>query len=51
VGDHFAFDYETPRQMGIHAFFLDRDQRHHEDGLQSLTEFKEEIRTLEDRSE
>jgi putative hydrolase of the HAD superfamily len=51
VGDHFEFDYEAPRQVGIQAFFLDRHRVHHQDGLQSLTEFKEKISDLENHGE
>ncbi|MBU7025603.1 MAG: HAD family hydrolase [Theionarchaea archaeon] len=46
VGDHYTFDYEVPRQLGIHAFFLDRTRRKGR-GLRNLREFEEEILTLE----
>jgi len=49
VGDHFQFDYVFPSQVGIHAFFLDREGKKSmtQQGLQSLQEFEEKIRELE----
>ena len=40
VGDHYRFDYEIPKKVGIHAFFLDRKGGK---GLKNLKEFEENI--------
>ena len=44
VGDHYTFDYEVPKRVGIHAFFLDRKGRN---GLKDLKEFEEKLMELE----
>ncbi|MBU7032057.1 MAG: HAD family hydrolase, partial [Theionarchaea archaeon] len=48
IGDHFQFDYVIPSQVGIHAFFLDREGKKSkiEHGVQSLREFTEKIEEL-----
>lgn len=50
VGDHYTFDYEVPRQVGIHAFFLDRTGQKGftgEERLKDLREFEEKVIALE----
>ncbi len=44
VGDHYTFDYEVPKGVGIHAFFLDRKEGK---GLKDLKEFEEKLMELE----
>lgn len=48
IGDHFQFDYVIPSQVGIHAFFLDREGKKSKIGhrVQSLREFTEKIKGL-----
>jgi len=47
VGDNYLFDYETPRTLGIRAFFLDRDDRydHLEDKVRDLKEFSRRLKS------
>lgn len=48
VGDDFEFDYETPRGLGIRAFYLDRKKMRSksEDIVYDLKEFAERIDKL-----
>ncbi|MFC1967990.1 HAD family hydrolase [Chloroflexota bacterium] len=47
VGDNYVFDYLVPREVGINAFYLDRDkQRTGEYVVRSLKEFEEKIKCL-----
>lgn len=42
IGDHYEFDYLVPRQIGIRAFYLDRNsdkQKVSLDGVRSLHDF------------
>jgi putative hydrolase of the HAD superfamily len=42
VGDHYKFDYEIPRSIGIRAFLIDRAEQHNE-ALRDLRELLEKI--------
>jgi FMN phosphatase YigB (HAD superfamily) len=45
VGDSFRFDYEEPRKLGIHSFFLDRrGESSGEHIVGDLDEFEEKLR-------
>ena len=42
IGDHYEFDYLVPREIGIRAFYLDRNsdkQKVSSDGVKSLHDF------------
>ena len=42
IGDHYEFDYLVPREIGIRAFYLDRNsdqQKLDSDGVKSLHDF------------
>ncbi|GAJ24059.1 unnamed protein product, partial [marine sediment metagenome] len=42
IGDHYEFDYLVPRQIGIRAFYLDRNsgkQKVSLDGVKGLHDF------------
>jgi putative hydrolase of the HAD superfamily len=44
VGDHWTFDYLAPREMGIQAFFLDREEMKKGDGIvRDLLDFERRI--------
>ena len=50
VGDHLKFDYEAPRQLGIHAYHLDRSGEAVGDyGVHDLEEFERRIAMVEKR--
>ena len=40
VGDSFQFDFLVPKELGIHAFHLDRSGKDHETALADLTQLK-----------
>ncbi len=45
VGDHFEYDYQVPRRVGIRAFYLDREGRTSgEFVVRDLREFRERLR-------
>jgi FMN phosphatase YigB (HAD superfamily) len=45
VGDSFRFDYEEPRKLGIHSFFLDRrGETSGEHIVGDLDEFEDKLR-------
>ncbi|MEM3012991.1 MAG: HAD family hydrolase, partial [Candidatus Hadarchaeales archaeon] len=45
VGDHFEYDYQVPRRVGIKAFYLDRKGRTSgEFVVRDLREFRERLR-------
>jgi len=45
VGDSFKFDYEEPRKLGIHAYYLDRQEGSSgEHVVRDLDEFEEKLR-------
>jgi len=45
VGDSLKFDYEEPRKLGIHSFYLDRQGRSsREHVVRDLDEFEEKLR-------
>ncbi|HID42293.1 MAG TPA: HAD family hydrolase [Archaeoglobaceae archaeon] len=44
VGDHYKFDYEVPRSIGIKAFFIDRINGR-DGALRSLTELIEKLKS------
>ena len=45
VGDSFKFDYEEPRKLGIHSFYLDRqDESSGEHIVCDLDDFEEKLR-------
>ena len=47
VGDDWEFDYETPRKLGIQAFYLDRkNKRKGEHVVRTLGEFVERALSL-----
>jgi putative hydrolase of the HAD superfamily len=47
VGDDFCFDYETPKKLGIHAFYLDRTEKCKETfAIHNLLELNEKIESL-----
>jgi HAD superfamily hydrolase (TIGR01549 family) len=47
VGDDFCFDYETPKKLGIHAFYLDRTGKCKETfAIHNLLELNEKIESL-----
>jgi FMN phosphatase YigB (HAD superfamily) len=47
VGDSLKFDYEEPRKLGIHSFYLDRQGRSSgEHFVCDLDEFEEKLRFL-----
>ena len=47
VGDSLKFDYEEPRKLGIHSFYLDRQgESSGEHTLCDLDEFEEKLRFL-----
>lgn len=47
VGDNYVFDYLVPREVGINAFYLDRDgQRTGKHMVRNLKEFEEKIKYL-----
>jgi HAD superfamily hydrolase (TIGR01549 family) len=48
VGDHFEFDYLIPKQLGMGAYFLDRDGNKPKDRytIKDLTEFAHLLRNL-----
>jgi len=49
VGDHLKFDYEAPRRLGIHAYYLDRSGEAEDDHVvHDLKEFERMIAALED---
>ena len=49
VGDHLKFDYEAPRQLGIHAYYLDRSGEAEGDHVvHDLEEFEQRISVLDD---
>lgn len=44
IGDHYKFDYEVPKHIGIKSFYLDRKkEKKGNDIVHSLEEFKEKI--------
>jgi putative hydrolase of the HAD superfamily len=43
VGDHYKFDYEVPRSIGIRAYFIDR-ARGENGGLRDLRELLEKLK-------
>lgn len=48
VGDHVKFDYEVPRRLGIHAYYLDRSGESADDHVvHDLVEFERQIELLE----
>ncbi len=40
VGDNWQFDFLNSRQVGIHAFHLDRSGKNHQESLSELTQLK-----------
>ena len=48
VGDHYEFDYLTPKRLGMRAYFLDRDGNKPKDRytIKNLREFANLIKTL-----
>ncbi len=51
VGDHYEFDYLVPRQLGIHAFYLDRSgDKKGDDVLGDLRELEERLPLFSNRS-
>jgi putative hydrolase of the HAD superfamily len=47
VGDHPQFDYEAPRELGIHAYLLDRSGKTKGDYVvQNLEDFERRIKML-----
>jgi putative hydrolase of the HAD superfamily len=40
VGDSWQFDFLNSRQVGIHAFHLDRSEKNHQESLSDLTQLK-----------
>ena len=47
VGDHWVFDFVTPRRVGVKAFYLDRrDERQDEFVVKDLEEFSVELEKL-----
>ena len=47
VGDDLCFDYETPKKLGIHAFYLDRTGKCKETYvIHNLLELNEKIESL-----
>jgi FMN phosphatase YigB (HAD superfamily) len=50
VGDNRRFDYEDPRQLGIHAYYLDRSSESEgEHVVHDLIEFEGKLRELDGR--
>jgi putative hydrolase of the HAD superfamily len=48
IGDHWKFDYITPRSIGIKAYYLDRmGERRGEHIVHNLEEFEERLRALD----
>ena len=44
IGDHYKFDYQVPREIGIRAYYLDRnDEKKGRYIVKNLEEFKERI--------
>ena len=51
VGDNVEFDYEAAREVGIHAFYLDRSREARGDlVLHDLLDFEERLGELDDRN-
>ena len=53
VGDHWKFDYQVPRKLGMSTFYIERngEGRPREDGvLSDLRELKKEIGVLPEKS-
>ncbi|HLC45645.1 MAG TPA: HAD family hydrolase [archaeon] len=47
VGDHYRFDYEVPKKVGMHAFYLDRQrERQGEHVVHDLKEFAGKVKAL-----
>jgi FMN phosphatase YigB (HAD superfamily) len=47
IGDHYEFDYLVPRELGIHAFYLDRtDQEMGDFVLRDLGDLESRLRGL-----
>lgn len=51
VGDHFEFDYLIPKQLGMEAYFLDRDGNKPKDRytIKDLNEFADLLKNLRPR--
>jgi len=47
VGDHWRFDYQVPRELGITTFYIDRDGTRGDDGENVLTDLREIRGSLE----
>jgi FMN phosphatase YigB (HAD superfamily) len=40
IGDNWQFDFLNSKQIGMHAFYLDRSGRNHQEYISDLTQLK-----------